>query len=238
MIGTRKPVVEQSAVVATLFQFLHHHLRLLHGHGSVCCAMNNPERQLAQSTHVLERGSSAECHSCSNAVGIGAADIHSAITAETHAQHIHAGRVAGIMLPYPVEDIHHLLRAPCTARVLRHNGQGINIPALHDSIERTITANAREVSSAEACSMQEDNDGRLLLRIKIIYWCINPEVVASGDRIFNGSEEIVSRYLQSRQRQNDCKKDFLHIFGYSLSVNLRMPKLQIIFLNRKLFQLL
>ena len=238
MIGTRKPVVQQPAVVATLFKFLHHHLRLLHGHGSVGSAMNNPERQLTQSTHILERGTSAECHSCSNAVGIGAADIHSAITAETHAQHIHTGRVAGVMFPYPVEDIHHLLRAPGSTGVLRYNGEGINIPAFHDGIERTITANTREVSSAKACSMQEDDDRSLLLRIKIIYWCINPEVVASGNRIFNGSEEIVSRYLQSRQRQNDCKKDFLHIFGYSLSVNLRMPKLQIIFLNRKLFQLL
>ncbi|CUQ25763.1 Uncharacterised protein [Segatella copri] len=74
MIGTLPPVVYQSGILAILFKFIYHNLRLLDRYCPICCAMDNPEWQIAQSTHI----------------------------AQTHTQDINSIRIAWVILLHPV----------------------------------------------------------------------------------------------------------------------------------------
>ena len=68
----------------------------------ICCAMDNPERQIAQSTHILIRTAATQRHAGSYPVGISGADIHGTITAQAHAQDINPIRIAWVILLHPV----------------------------------------------------------------------------------------------------------------------------------------
>ena len=201
MIGTFEPIVQEARIVAIALQTLNHRLRLAYRYSSVGCAMNNPERQPPQSADILERRASTQRHASSYAVGISAAYIHSTITAETHAQDIDTRSVASIATLHPVEHIHYLLRAPCPAGILRNNCQGIDVAPLDNGIKRTVSAHPLKISTTKAGTMQEDDDGSLLLRVEIINRGIYPEVVASGDGILDCTQKVVSRSLHCRNKQ-------------------------------------
>ena len=157
--------------------------------------MYYPERQSAKSAHILKRRSTTQGHACCNTVGISATHIHSTITAKTHSQHIYTSSVASITALHPIEHIHYLLRAPCSARVLRNYSKRINLATFDYGIERTISAHSLKIATAKACAMQEYDDGSLLLRVEIIYRSINPEVVTTWYRVFYCTQKIVSRSL-------------------------------------------
>lgn len=191
VVSAFEPVVTQTAVVVRTLQLLHDRFRLDDGDSSVGSAVDNPERQLSQSAHVFERRAATERHACCDAVGVGAADIHGAVAAQTHAQDVDARGVALVILLHPVEHLHDLLGAPCSAWILWHDGERVYLTAFDDGIERTVTAHAVEVAAAEAGSVEEDDDGGAFERIEIVCGRVDPEVVASGYLSFHRAQKIV-----------------------------------------------
>ena len=163
--------------------------------------MDNPERQLAQSTDILQRATSTESHTGSDAVGIGATDIHRAIATQAHAQHIHTSGITGIMSLHPVEHIHDLLRTPSTAWILGNDGQCIDVTPFDDGIERSISSHPIQISATKTCPMQEDDDRCLFHGIKIIDRCINPEVVTSRNLILHCPEVVERRHFEGSKEQ-------------------------------------
>src|SRR5574344_195402 len=141
--------------------------------------MNNPKMQLPQSTDILQRCTSAHSYACSYSVRISTAHIHCSEPSEAHTQYIHASSITLIIGLYPIKHLHNLLGTPCAAWVLWNDSQRINLPALHYRVKRTISPHSFKIMTAETCTMQKNDDRRLLHRIVIIWWSIYPKIITT-----------------------------------------------------------
>ena len=184
--GPWQPVVTEAAGNAQTLHTLDDFLRFAHGDSTVGCAVSYPEGQLTQLTVVFQGASSAKCDGSSNLLRIGACEVKCAIASETHSQDIDTALVVGIVLVHPFQDVVQLMGIPGSAWVLGCYDKCRNVHTHLDGIDTAVAQHAVEVASAEAGSVEEDDERRGFLREIIVFGSIDPEVVTTLDDTFFG----------------------------------------------------
>ena len=64
-------------------------------------------------------------------------------------------------------------------------------------VERAVAAHPFKVVSAEACPMQEEDDGGVGLQRIVIFWGADPEVVSIGHLVFVGCKCLCNNIIES-----------------------------------------
>ena len=144
--------------------------------------MDNPEGHVGKSREVFDRSAAAESHSGCYLVGVGSGEVDAAVAAEAHSYYINAVVVDVMVVGDIIEYIHYFFGIPGSSGVLRGYDVGIGTKALLDGVDGAVALYAREVVSAEACAVKEDDDRfGLDFIVGSGVGSIEPEIVAAFD---------------------------------------------------------